>query len=946
MTPAHRSSRASRAATWAVAIGATLLALGNAVAWWGTLSDRHLVVRQYDYEWELSLAWRAARGEWSGVHFAYPIGPLTQLLSLVGSLGEVGAPERVIGGMHLVFPLLSIALAALVARAAARAGWRRVLAFAALCLLALHDDVRSLRALLSLAVVVAFTALHEQADPSREWRRAAVVAAALVAAAGLSLDGGLLGALSLASMSAGELVATREPDGRRAVALRALRVAAVAVLALGAWALVAELAGAGALAMIREASGIVRAYSVNMAADARELDAGNVVAFGLLAFATLPLLFTRRFADRTARMWMIGALPLLLRGALRTDAEHAYAATMPLVAVLVLVVLRAVPERPGLAAHGGLLASLFLLGWLATDARPVAAWHPGRLLVAARVLARGRQPEPYESDLGRVTDFARRIARERPRCVGFPVGMGVAQVVAGLDGPAPMQLRWSSGMQEQLARSIRSSACPYFVQRIASFDRPYGLGSWGLGADFVARCELYEPIEQLGPATFASALRATPAPSARFALPASGVPGAHRVGAGGRLEVRFGRRVPLDRLVEITYRAEASRLSQLLGSAPWVTVQVHDGATPIGEPMVFPGLELGAHAAQVIPLHPEIAEWRWVTGRRPERILAADRLTFEVHGRALTAGGLTLELVSLAELAPPEVREPPRAACDPVLDLAARVRAGGGFVRHAPPARADHLDLPTGPPREPRPEVFVTARPCESSCLLAEVELAQGDAADLEIHLVDGPERPRELRWAMSPGAPRPIELPLARVAGRDVMLRFGASGPQGSVVRVLRPRIAPCAALVSLVTRVHEGAYSAHHGTVRVSGDQLELTLQPPWSPPVELRIPVTVPRESACLAADLMVPAPWSGVPFSVDVGVLEGDVVHRRTRPAVWREEQLVRVRDVDLRAFAGRDVQVRFAARPLTRTVWEGTAVVARPRLHRCGDGAPWGFGSLE
>ena len=81
--------------------------------------------------------------------------------------------------------------------------------------------------------------------------------------------------------------------------------------------------------------------------------------------------------------------------------------------------------------------------------------------------------------------------------------------------------------------------------------------------------------------------------------------------------VRFARPVPWDHLVELTYRLDVPRWSQLLGSAPWMTVQFFDGDEPLGEWMVVPGLQLGREVTQPLPVHPEMAEWRWVAERAP-----------------------------------------------------------------------------------------------------------------------------------------------------------------------------------------------------------------------------------------------------------------------------------------------------------------------------------------
>lgn len=919
-----------------VALAAVFIA-ANAIAWWGTLSAHDLVVRKHDFEWELVLPWRAARGEWVGVHFAYPIGPLFQLLAWVGALGAPSVPERVVAGMHVVFPALSILTGAWVARGMDRRAWPRVVLFALLALLSLHDDVRSLRSMMSLAVIVAFVSLDARAR--RPWG----AGIALLVAGALSLDGLLLGVLSLVAISSAEWLTERTREQARRSAARLGVALAPTALGVLVWAGLASVFGDGPSTLFGGARSVVVAYSVTMASDARELSADALITFGLLALAPWPWLLRR---DRVAALWLAGCVPLLLRGALRTDAEHAYAAMFPLVAVLAACAFRhARPEarRPWLLAHAGVLSVLFLLGWLAEDRRPVRAWHPGRLAVAAAVLREGRAPEPYDSDLGRVMAWATEAARDQPACVGFPPGMGVAHVVANVAGPTAATLRWSGAMQREHADAIRAARCPWFVQSIMSFDRPWGLRSWSFGPDLVARSELYRPTERLGPATFVSRLRDTPVPSTLRPLLAHEVPRRLEVRPDQPVTVRFARPVPWDHLVELTYRLDVPRWSQLLGSAPWMTVQFFDGDEPLGEWMVVPGLQLGREVTQPLPVHPEMAEWRWVAERAPPEAQAADRMVLTVRGRALTTGPLTLRVRGLAERAPPPRADPPAMGCE-----ATRLLAGEGLVRHTPHGGA--LTLETQAFGEPLAEIFVPVRPCSESCLFAEVALTEGERAGFEVHVIDGARRPRLAGWTLGRENARPLEVPLGPWADRDVLIRFGATGMEplpedDETVRVIRPRIGPCTSLDSLMQRAYDGELQVVRGEARLSGDQIQLALRPPSAPPADVRIPIRVPPASddPCLAVDLTVPDDWQGIPFAVDVGVLQGDVVRRLSRPAIWREERLFAVRDLPLGRFAEQEVIVRFAAWPLTRVAWEDTAVIARPRVHRCGDGAPWAFG---
>ena len=527
------------------------------------------------------------------------------------------------------------------------------------------------------------------------------------------------------------------------------------------------------------------------------------------------------------------------------------------------------------------------------------------------------------------------------------MGMGAAQVIANVAGPTATPLRWSTGMQRALGAAIREARCPYFVQAIMSFDRPLGLGSWAFGEDLIARSELYRPVESLGPATFATVLRDEPAPSRTRPLDAVGVPGRFVAQDDRAIEVRFDRPVAWEHLLEIDYRLDASTLSQLVGSPPWVRVRLFDGDEAVGEPMVFPGLELGERARAHLPVHPEMAEWRWVVGRPPPTERTVDRMVFEVQRRALTIGEVSLTLFGIAERVPgaPPIDTRPRE-CDREVDLAGVLRDGRGFVRAAERVvEGSEVRLRTNGFYERLSEVFLPVRPCADSCLMARVRLTVGERAGFEIHAIEGADRPRLVSWELGPEYDRPLEIPIGAYAGRTVWLRIGTLPQEptgeGAVIRVDGARIARCASLGSLIQAAHDGGYAAPRGGVDVSGDQIQLTLHEPFTPVVEARIPVTIPEE-ACLAVDLTVPPEWNGVPFAVDVGLAIGDVVWRFRRPAVWTGNRMVRLHDVDMRRWVGQDVDIRFAAWPLTSTVWETTAVVARPRIHRCNDGAPWAF----
>ena len=380
-----RTDRYAERSLWALLSVALTFVSANVLRWWGTLGHHQLVVRRFDYEWELQLAWRAARGEWVGVDFAYPIGPLWQLLSWIAAAGHTSEPEMIVAGMHAVFPLASLVVALILCRAVFPPGWKRTVAFAVLALLALHDDVRTLRAIVSLALMIAYVPTAKPGEPlgTPRWRRALVAAGTLTCAAALSLDGAILGVAAILVMAITEAALG---GGARVAAGRAARTLGPAAIVVGLFVGLAALAGGQPWAIFGESGAIVRAYSVNMAFDAREITPGPLITFAVLGFAPIAVFASHRFRDVNGAMWLAGAVPLVLRASLRSDAEHAYAALMPVVALLTFIALRHTKTQPWTSVWGGLLAALFLLGWFAEGHAPGGGLAAGRL--------REREPDP------------------------------------------------------------------------------------------------------------------------------------------------------------------------------------------------------------------------------------------------------------------------------------------------------------------------------------------------------------------------------------------------------------------------------------------------------------------------------------------------------------------------------------------------------------------------
>jgi hypothetical protein len=534
-------------------------------------------------------------------------------------------------------------------------------------------------------------------------------------------------------------------------------------------------------------------------------------------------------------------------------------------------------------------------------------------------------------------------------CVGLPFGAEVVHALADVAGPTETELYWSPAMRERLAERIRQARCPWWVERVQTFDTAdFPLGAAvGFGPDRIALSELYAPRRRLGPATFASELREARAPIVRLPLSASNL-GPHPIAPGARIGLALDRPVPFDHAVAMEYTLEVPAVTLLAGRTPDLLASFSGPEGPVAAPAAV-SLELNRRTTTILPVHPERAEWRWVAERHQRVVRSAAALVLQLGPRGRPLGDLRLTIHALTELVPPPVGpEPAAASCDASLDLVARATERGFARATNIEYSSDAFSVPPNGPRDRLAELFVPVVPCAESCLLAELfvdePLGSGDTG-FEIHVMDGAERPRVLAWHVEPGiSPRPAVIPLSEWAGRRVLLRFGTRpGAGGAKVaaRFERPRIATCRSLVNLVHALHDGAHQVVRGRTRVIGDTLELSPEPRGAPVTEVRLPVTIPAR-ACLALDFQVrrTSPASaGV--GIEAAVLLGDESIRIARAELEPDAPLESLSQLSLEDFAGRDVTLRFAAWPL-REAEPGLGVILRPRVHRCGDPAAWDF----
>lgn len=937
------SERRARTGFWLVVGYFVLATIANAYVRAKGFDARVLDHRAFDFGWELGLPWRASHGHWVGRDFAYPIGPLWQLLAWVGTLGARASPAASVGGLHVVFPIASLATAGALSTWWCPRWSRRTLVFAALALFALHDDVRSFRALVSVAIVMLYA-------PRRGSTRAPFLAGALVIGSTLlSFETALLGLLSLVFMFIAELVARRtaelaEPTPDTLTPLSRSRRAALGLVAASvALSLLWAAVGGSFWAALKGWGAITGGYVTVMIEGAHGLGFAPVWAFIGFSLVLLALSLTRRGNELTSAVLLAGALPLLARAIIRSDAEHVYAALLPLAVALSLSAVELYPRRPARSAASALLVTTFALAWFGSRQGVPNAWAPGGFSRAARLLA-DRSPDErgYDHDVPKIARFAQ---AHREACMVLPERAVVAHALANVRGPTETGLRWTPRMKEQLAADIERDRCPFAVRQLSSFDFPAPWQSFGFGADFLAQSLLYEPAERLGPATFVSHLRAQARRADGQPVAAEGLGDTRSLPVPGRLGFSLARPVAWENLLRLDYTLNVPMLRVLAGGSPWIKVAFYDGNERLGAVTALADTAVNERARAIIPVHAEVAEWRWAAGRSSRVQRHADRFEIIAEARPLSPASIDFELHGIEELTPPPIDGAKPPSCSPEVDLAASVTRGESFARGLL-ARLDGegIVLDPNPETEPLAEVFLPVTPCKDSCLFAElgVEADAGPprAARFEVHVVDDWEKPRLVNWQVTAGvSPKPAEISLSAWAGRDVLVRFGTwpVGSAGARARVYRPRIGPCRGK-NLVHALHDGRYTLARGQAEPRGDSLRLSVAPLGRPPTELRIPIEI-GASECLAYDLSVDAAAGAPPPSIELSLLHDKVSVRLSRDIINPGESRSH-RDMSLAELRGQSAEVRIAA-------WgpdpSALALVSRLRVHRCGDGAPWGFG---
>ncbi|MEZ4223118.1 MAG: hypothetical protein R3B13_19400 [Polyangiaceae bacterium] len=913
--------------TLIVLVYLTCAIVANAL-WWGrSFDDWMLELRRWDYGWELMLPWAARRGQWVGRDLSYPIGPLWQALAALPTLGAPFSGARAVAGLHLVFPLASVAVCAALVFGQPLSDRARALALLGMCIFALYDDVRTFRAIFPLAVIVSYAA--EDPKARGDWRRHALLSLIVVASVLLSFDTGLLCLGSFGAMVVYEVWLLR--GGRQA--LRRASHALVAIVA-GQAALALALAALGGSYghFLSSSFGIVRAYGTTMVLAPSGFDPAAAVAFVLCA-TVLAVLVARRRQQPVLGTWLIGTLPLAYRSVLRADAEHLYAGLVPMAAVLVLVAVRAAAKRRFLAVSAGLLTTLFALAWFGAHRERPLAWAPTRFVALYR--AWNRQPEPYDGEFARLRRWVEAHRPEQGGCVGLPASAEALHALTNVPGATDLMLGWTEPLQRRMAERVRERLCAHAVREIVSFDE----GSWGFGDILLAQHELYRPTELLGPDLVASELRTRPTPPRTRPLPADLLATESPV-LPAQLDIPLGRRVPWEHALRLEYSLELDSVRLLLGAMPRITVQFFDGEVALAKPVSVPYASVGKGLTSVLPVVADVAEWRWVAGRAPKQQRTADRLRILIEPQRSTPSPLRFRVHALTELIPGDepVRTQPSCERDAALLMPHRSMARWTA------ARTDgDLQLRPNAKGLPLAEVFAPVVPCVDACLRTRLRV-EGDAPDrveLELHVVDGYDRPRVVRYEGKPkDTPLPVELALQPWAGRSVFVRFGAQA-KGAALNLgvfEQPRIVACRTHEELALKLHRGDLETR-GEIEVVGSGALMTPTQRGVPPAELMVPLLATRDSCVALTASREGAKDESARVALDVGVLLGEEIARLSRVELGRDGDPIELEDLPLAEFADKWVRLRLAA--WTTEDKDPTRLrIDRLRLHRCGDGAPW------
>ncbi len=893
-----------------------------------------------DSTWRVELAWRAWHGEWAGIDFHYPRGPLWQVFGWTAATladGEVPWTLALLGlGFHLA--TLGVLLA-LVLRAVPHRWWR-VAAFVACALLSNTSGIETFRGALPLLVLFALVPRELGADPEpRPWRGALAAGAVTALATLVSFDRlYAIGVCTMAALGFELLARLRHGLAPRQAVLRALRYGAACAACFAVALLLLAVLGGDPIEAIEAQRSLGASYASNMSTEWRvDVPRANVTGLfaGCLALAAGLLLAARGGRGMAAGVWLTGALPAVTFAFMRADEGHMIISMTPALVVLFFVAAGASGGAPMLARwSAGVLATMAVVGWFGTYPGNMAG-HPGALADATLALRGEKGPDhAFRTDVRYATEWAAAELARTDGCLAVSAPITILHPLLDARGPTELGIRWDETIQRALAERLERARCPIFVYAVVNYDESGE--SWPFGPDFVTVARTYRPVRQLGPATLGMRRRSSPRAVTRE-LVAEPDATARSVGVPGELRVPLRGAVRGTDLVELELSLDFPRWRALAGGAPLVEWRFeHEGEGVSPWRQLF-HLGVGEPVRTQVSVDPEAAEWFWIASHEPSIERAADALALRVSPRGVASPAeVSLRVHGVTRLSIEPDPVPPPARCDSSIDLLERVhRSQGALVRHASPDPGPyHFNLEPSPPNARLAEVLFPMVPCEDGCLSAKLSVqadpSESDGAVAEVHVLDYPARSLLRQLHVPPGGEEhPLEVWLGAWAGRRVFLRIGtlAGGSHGNdYVKVVVPRVGPCSARGELAEALLAERATAARGAPEVRGRDV-------FVPPdgVEVRMPVTaVPETCASFAVRPLEP----GGAVSASLRVRDGDVEHVLVE-AGRRAEDPADVFEVALHDFVSRRVEVIFEVTPIGEA--PSPALLLAPRLHRC-DGA--------
>lgn len=920
------SPASERRARWAIRLVLAYLAVSVAAAAYlraATFSLRALEPTRLDTAWQLELVFLADQGVWSGRDFHYARGPLWQALTWLAKGGPFAAsPAQVIAAMEASHMLLGIAASVWLTWRVVQSGWARVVALVALALVSYAAGISTLRAMLSVAIVVSY--LPDGEAPS--FRKALLPAALTTFGLLYSFDRVPLALSAVTVAVAAEAIARfRRREPVRPALSRGGWYAAALAATLAAAAVGALAAGANPLAYVPEQRRIASAYGALWTGWEAGVRPANIVALGVAAavLAGIPLL--RRSGRWVEPVWVLSVLPAASFAAIVTDQGHVFVGIAPLFVVLVLWAARQVGDdssAPRIAA--ALLAAVAFAGWFGSY-RDALWLRPRNALAALHALRHGAPDDgSFTTD---ITPAAEWVGKRRDAlpCIALAPGLTIVHALSRVSGPTLLTLRWTEDQQRERARALDAAACPYYVHELLAFEDPRG-SDWLLGEDFVTIAETYAPHEAVGAASLVLARRGERALAERRDLPSPATGQRLAFDAPGEIAIPLGAPVRGEQLVALDYTLEVPEPSRWVGALPGIEFRFEQAGAPVSEYRQFFHAAVGRRVHSMASADAAAAEWRWIAGRPPLREVSADtlRLRFRRQGRLSPEHGELL-VHSVSVLSPPALPpSAPAAECTPKLDFTQELERGRALPRNVAPRLAGRgFELHPNPPPLHVAEIFFDVRPCEDSCLFADLEVraapGSGDGVEFEVHLVDRAERPRLVAERVAPGTHLPVEVALWPWAGRSALLRFGTKNgadTRNDYAVVSRAELGRCSARTAIADAIR-GGWAKVSGSFELSGQDVRL--------PAETR----EIRYRARISKDTCFSARGSGA-ATVETYVVVDEIAHRVDKRRVREDAQAIG--PIGLHDWEGRDVELVLKSVPETGVT--AGLVLQRAELGRC------------